>query len=262
MSVKINSTERCRLCGYGSMTSFNWPFAKNPTSDSNINIFNWPYGKIHPSGYTSYVFEFIKKLKTGSLFKCKSCNEHWYLDENESFMNAIPKTRLELIKQWDASTIILNTEQLKILKEIGRTPPDIYGNGKQYHETPCKIITKNCEIFNFAIITQQRHAPFEKYRKYRLASEIQEIQSSPFALSLEVRVATTEAGELGMGFAPTVIEKPNGELVIFNWTQHFYDNRDCLAKDLKVANDYNDPRKLPIASKAPEITYFIADCEI
>ncbi len=190
MTIEILSTERigyggdCRLCGTGRLTSFNWPHAQK-----------------HPEALNLYVYEFSKKLRTGSLFKCKSCNHPWYLDENELFMHSVPMERLKLIEEWNAKPIILSAEHTHILKEIGATPPDVYGNGRQYAQTPCKVITKSDEVFSFAIISQQQHAPFEEYRKYRLASEIQDIQASPFALALEVRLATTQAEEIRNGFA-------------------------------------------------------------
>lgn len=266
MSMKIAPTERCRLCGAGGLKSFNWQYAKEPPSDSTCNIFNWPYGKVHPPVYTSYVYEFVKKLRTGSLFKCKSCSNPWYLDENELFMNFVQKTRLELIEQWNASPITLPAEQLQILKKIGSPPQNIQERSKEYCETPCKVITKNGEVFDFAIVTQQSTPPFEEYRKYRLASDIQEIQVSPFALSLDVRIATTQASEINMGFAPTIVEKPNGQQMVFNWIEHFYDYTDCLASDIKVIKDFyywydsSDIYKISIYHRSTEITYFIADC--
>lgn len=102
MSVEINPTERCRLCRAGGSTSFNWPWA-NKHSRPNL-----------------YVYELAEKLKTGSLFKCKSCNNPWYLDGNELFMNSVPKTHLKLIEQWNASPITLPAEQLQILKNWKR----------------------------------------------------------------------------------------------------------------------------------------------
>lgn len=251
MPIKNISTEQlgygyggdCRICGAGQLTMFNWPRAKE-----------------YPSAYNLYVYEFEKKLKAGSLFKCKSCNNPWYLDENELFMNFIPKKRLELIEQWNSSPIILHSEQLQILKEIGRTPPGIYANADEYRQTPCKVITKKGEVFNFAIITQQRTPPFEECYKYRLASEIQEIKVSPFVLSLEVRVATTQAIERNNGFAPTIVEKPNGQQMTFNWTEQFHDGKDCLASDIKVVKDFDDWRNYPyIHRMVAEIKYFIAD---
>ena len=65
-----------------------------------------------------------------------------------------------------------------------------------------------------------------------------------------------------MGFAPTIIEKPNGNRMILNWTQNFYDQTDCLAADIadiKVAKDFNDWNGLPYFKLAAEITYFLAD---
>lgn len=246
MSVEINPTKRSRPCNCDSV-SCRW-------DETN-------------SDYTSRIFKFIKKLKIGSLFKCKLCNNHWYLDEKESCIIFVSKTRLKLILEWNASSLSLNTEQILLLKKIGRTPLANTRDGKRlYYETPCKVFTKKGEIFNFAIITQQRHAPFEKHRNYKLASEIHEIQPSPFSLSLEVRNTTAYAESLRSGFAPTVVEKHNGQLMVFNGAENFYDLTDCLASDIKVMKDFyywydsSDVYKINIYHMSTEVTYFIADC--
>ncbi len=249
MPIEIISTKRlgyepdCRICGAGSLTNFNWLYAQN-----------------HPHAHNLYAYESSKKLRIGSLFKCKSCSHPWYLDKDELFMNSVPLEKLELIEEWNISPIHLTNEQLEILTKIGSTPPDIYGNGRQYRQTPCRVVAKTGEIFNFAIISQQQHTPFEEHRKYRLVTEIQDIQPSPCALPLEVRIATTQAEEMSYGFAPTVVEKPNGDRMILNWTQDFYDRTDCLAADIKIAKDYKVSDCLSnIFDLSAEITYFLAD---
>lgn len=241
----------CRLCGAGRLESFNWSYAKKHPSEENSYAYKY-------SKEDLYIYKFLKNLRIGSLFKCKLCNHLWYLDGEELFINSVPSNKLELIEQWNYSPINLSTEHTQILKEIGRTPPDIYGNGKQYKEFPCKVVTKKGEIFDFAIVVQQKHAPFEGLRNCRLATDIQSIQTSPFALHLEVRIATTKVGEVGMGYAPTFVEKPTGEQMIFNGTQNFYDGKDCLASDIKVAKDNNYNRGYNYYCNA-KVTYFVAD---
>lgn len=233
----------CRICGAGSLGMFSWSSAQKNEHD-----------------LLSYPYKLLKKLRKGSLFKCKSYNHYWYLDEEKLFMYSMPQDRLSLVEQWNSQPIVLTDSQIQILKDIGHTPPDIYGNGKQYKETPCKVTTLDGEIFNFAIITQQELAPFHEERNYRLASDIQSIEPSPFAFSLKVRIATANAKEVQMGFSPTVVKKPDGQQIVLHGVHNFYDKMDCSASDIDVVKNWslynNSP---PFYNQRTQNTYFIAD---
>ena len=81
-------------------------------------------------------------LRYGTLYRCVGCNQPWYLCGDPEFMNCVPTHRLELLKRWNEQPVVLmRPDHLSQLEKIRRTPPDVYGNGVQFHETPCAVRT-------------------------------------------------------------------------------------------------------------------------
>lgn len=245
-SSRLGRDPDCRICGAGSTISFNWEYAKTtnrPDARRDLSIFVSP-----------------QEMRWGTLFQCSSCGQPWYLDGNAQFMNFVPRERIGLIEEWNDHPIFIGSEHLAKLEEIGRTPPDLYGNGAQFYETPCGVVTKSGERIDLAIVSIQRHAPFEDWRQYRLASEIETIYPSPYALPLPVRIATSRADEIRMGFAPTLVELPNEQAIILNWTQNFFVQEGCDANTIVLSEKRLDMKSPPeIYSPPKNITYFVAD---
>ena len=178
-------------------------------------------------------------------------------------MNHVKDEKLNIIGVWSNSEQKLSIEQSEVLRAIGSTPPDLYGNGSKFVQTPCQIKTKDGEIFECAIVSVQEHAPFEDWRNYMLASEIEEISPSPYALPLEVRLATTQADEIRMGFAPTIVELSNGKRMILNWTTNFLKVAGVESPATKVCSERVSTSNMPEIYQAKEKTvYFIADPSI
>lgn len=239
-SQRMDKKPDCRICGAGSTISVNWQYADQA------------------------VFAEPKPLRYGTLYRCKACGQPWYLHGEPAFMSFVPRERLPLIQRWNEQPILLPPEHLSELQRIGRTPPDQYGNGRQFHETPCAVTTLQGEPIEIAVVSMQRHAPFERWRDYRLASEIAQIRPSPYALRLSVRVASSQADEVAMGFAPTFVELPDSEVMALNGTQHFFVQEGCDATDIFL---YRRPLKQPgkgkkyppVYSGTNGIVYFVAD---
>lgn len=245
-SSRLGRDPDCRICGAGSTISFNWEYAKTnnrPDARRDLSVFTSP-----------------RQMRWGTLFQCASCAQPWYLDGDARFMNFVPRERIRLIQEWNEHSIVIGSEHRAKLEQIGRTPPDLYGNGAQFHETPCGVVTKSGERLDLTIVSVQRHAPFEEWRQCRLASEIETIYPSPHALSLPVRTATSRADEIRMGFAPTLVELPNGELVALNWTQNFFVREGCDTNAIVVSQRRLDMKNPPeIYSSPKNVTYFVAD---
>jgi hypothetical protein len=245
-SSRLGHDPDCRICGAGNTISFNWEYAKTtskPEAKRDLTVFISP-----------------QKMRWGTLFQCASCGQPWYLDSDAQFMNVVLRERIELIQKWNDHAILIGSNNLARLEEIGRTTPDLYGNGAQFHETPCGVMTKSGEKIDLAIVSIQRHAPFEHWRQYRLASEIETIYPSPYALPLPVRVATSRADEIRMGFAPTLVELPNGQVIILNWTQNFFVRDNCNTSAIVISQKKLDMKSLPeIYSPPNNIIYFVAD---
>lgn len=216
-----------------------------------------PFGR--PSLGQNPQLKELKPLRYGSIHRCTKCASLWFHDPDRNWMQRTPKDRLDLILAWNEREVRMSRNNIFILKNIGQTHADIYGNGNQYEEFPCRVITNKGEQTNLAIISFQKHPPFEENRTYRLASEIIQVMESPCALPLDVRHASTQAQELRMGFSPLIIES-TGQCYTLNGTTNFFSKRDVETKEITVSKKKVSLHELPpIASEPANITYFVAD---
>lgn len=245
-SSRLGRSADCPHCGAGSVLGFHWEHARTATDPKfrrDLSVFVSPV-----------------PLRCGMLHQCRACGSHWYLSGAPACLNYVSPDRLDLIRKWNEKPIRLNAAQLSVLGAIGSTPPDIYGNGSQYVETPCAVTTAHGESFDLAIVSFQKHAPYEAWRDCRLASEIKAIRPSRFTLSREVRIATSRADEIRMGFAPTVVELPDGEIFALNWTQNFFVSPNVDASQVAVSSRGFDWKSPPPVLGSPQgVVHFVAD---
>src|SRR5262245_54359781 len=119
----------CGVCHSGGLLMFQW----------NRKWWAW-VGVLR-------LFVFIKPepLRWGTLYRCKACGSRWYLDDAKEWMCNIQNDRIPLIYEWNAHPISLAPALIAVLDAIGPTPPDIYGNGRQYKQTPCGVVTTSGE---------------------------------------------------------------------------------------------------------------------
>ncbi len=244
---QLGKDAKCQLCKAGSIISFNWQYAqKNENTDL-------PKDK---SIYLNPV-----PLKSGTLFECKACGAHWYLDSEERFMNHVKESKIPLIHEWSSSVILLTEAQKSALNQIGSTSR-YGGSGSQFNETPCSVKTRSGEVLELSIITIQKHAPFEDWRSYRLASEIEEITPSQYVLPLDVRKATSQAKEIRMGFAPTLVSLSNDQKLVLDYAQIFLKKPGVKANETKVCKRRINLSAMPeVYSLNENVVYFIADPE-
>jgi hypothetical protein len=236
----------CGYCHAGRTLSFSWELAKAgrlPDKRRDLGVFIEP-----------------QPLRHGTLYKCRHCGQPWYLFGRPEMMNVVPRDRLPVIHRWNESPILLPPGIVRKLEKIGRTPPDRFGNGSGFHETPCSVTTLDGKQQDLAVVSMQRHAPFERWRQYHVATEIAEVHPSRHALPLPVRVATSQSDEVRMGFYPTLVELPDGELTILNGTQHFLVKESCDSSKVALSRRPLDMERLPPILPLPSgIIYFIAD---
>jgi len=236
----------CLHCRGGSWLSFNWAYLRLRRNDDDRQRFA--------------AFAPAETLRHGALYRCCVCSRLWHLDAAGLMMSVVSEDRLPLVRAWSQAPIRLPEAVQSVLEAIGETPPDIYGSGAGYVQTPCTVITKAGERVDLAIVSRQEGAPIEPHRPPRLASDIAEVRPSPFALPLAVRQATARAEELRTGFAPTLIEMPDGARFALNFTQHFLTGTRYDAGSARLAPAAEGVPRLPQPVRAPEgVVYFIAD---
>lgn len=210
----------------------------------------------------------IKKLKFGGILKCPKCRTSWFLDENKEFLNIILEENINMLKRWNNKKLKPSNKILQKLKDIGATPPDIYGNQKEFIRIPCKCRFINGEVLDKCIISFQKKPPLESdynknlLKRIKYLDEIENIFPSKYALNKNLRVLTTQAKEIRMGFAPTRAKAPNGSHYILNWTTDFFDMDGIKGGKLIFVNnsEVKHEREM-IYDKTPydDITYIIGD---
>jgi hypothetical protein len=177
-------------------------------------------------------------------------------------MTHVSSARLPLILGWDREPIELEEDLVPRLAQIGATPPDIYGNLSDKRLTPCKVVTTAGERVDPAMICVQLDAPVEDNMNFRLGSEIADIEESEFALPLNVRLASSRAKELRMGFSPCLIEMRDGKRFVLNGMTSFMVEPGYNAYDAEVAmgSFFTEDPPPPLLG-SPNITYFVVDGE-
>lgn len=235
----------CQSCGAGGVYSFGWEQAQSspyPQMRRDVSVFVRP-----------------RELRHGTLYECVSCHQPWYLYGDPPVMNIVPRRRLELIERWNERPIILQQAHIDQLLAIGATPPYQFGISRQYQETPCSVTTADGERMDLAVVSVQRHAPFEEWRDYRLGSEIAAVRPSPHALPLAVRMASSRADEVRMGFSPTVIDLPGGEWLALKGRASFLVWPRCKSSEVVVSSRKVDWLHPPPVYDEPKAVYFAAD---
>ena len=217
---RLGAEPTCAACGAGATISFNWGYAQERRSPEDVERIN--------------LFAAWKSLRRGALYRCRVCQTVWHLDGRSERMTHVDEQRLELVLAWDAAPITLTPDLVSTVQQIGPTPPDVYGNGRERLVTPCAVHTNAGETFERAMICVQRDAPVEDHMRFRLGSEVASIQESTFALPAEVRRASSLAQEMRMGFSPTLIEMPDGRRFVMNGMTSFMLVDGYAAKDAQV----------------------------
>lgn len=237
----------CQACGAGASLWFSWRHAHERRSSEDLR-------RISP-------FVYWRALRRGKLYKCGVCDEVWYLDEDEVRMTHVESNRLPLVLDWNREASSLPAAMSDVVRRIGPTPPDVYGNGSEHRVTPCAVTTHSGEHFDKALICIQRDPPVENGLRFRLGSEIAEITESPFALPRLVREASSRAHEIRMGFSPTLIEMPDGRRFVMSGLTHFFVAPGYDASDARaVAGSYFSEPVPPAFVEIPnDVIYFVVD---
>ena len=244
---RLGVEPRCQACGAGASLWFSWRHAHERRSPEDLRSIS--------------LFAYWRALRRGKLYKCSLCDEVWHLDEDAKRMTHVGSERLPLVLDWNREASALPAAMSDVVRRIGPTPPDVYGNGSEHRVTPCAVTTHLGEYFDKALICVQRDAPVEDGLRLHLGSEIAEIAESPFALPLSVREASSRAHEVRMGFSPTLIEMPDGRRFVMNGTTHFFVAPGYAASDARaVAGSYfSEPIPPSLVETHNDVIYFVVD---
>jgi hypothetical protein len=202
-----------------------------------------------------------KKLRRGWLFACPGCGQKWHLDEERRFMHVLQPTQNDLVARWNEVPQTVSSELIEVLGDIGATPPDIYGNGKDRIEIPCSVITHEGATWDPALVSLQKVPPLAIFRpEHHLVSEISSIRPSRYTLSREVRLASSKAVETRMGLSPFLAQARDGQLFMLNGTTNFFSHPGYTASDIRLPCEGQTLR--PDSAIRPctnEASFFVGD---
>lgn len=238
----------CPTCGGPEGTvRFDWKLAQeDPTSEF--------------ASYTRTLTE-QKSLKTGSLLKCGSCGQKWWLDPKRETLTLIPRDKLLLLEKWNSAPSVLPPQLLEKAQGIGATPAHELSGVTDYAEIPCKVRTLQGEVLDKCLITFRSTPPLENStRPPRFLSEIVDLSPSDDALPHLVRLESARSKQDKPGRAPTwVVAK--GRPFLLNWVVNFLDRKGHLGKDIRLApKGSKHPKGRVLSCSEPEdLTVFIGD---
>ncbi len=243
---KHESKPGCPSCDGQRMISFNWRAA---LERKGHEIDKYP--------------KFLRRersLKAGFLYRCPVCEARWYLDSREEMMAVVPESRLSLLEEWNVKELFPSVEILKTAQSIGATPINLYGGGSESVCVPCEVLTTGGETFKEAILSFQKAPPISHWSSsVRLLDEVVSIRPSEFALSKQVRYATSQAPEIRMCFSPTLVQSTSGFVFVINGQADFMLFEGVKGKDITLSTATPN-ESLPLASRDPALaSYFVGD---
>jgi hypothetical protein len=200
----------------------------------------------------------VQELKFGALYQCKKCKSDWYLDQDEKRMSRVMQDQLSCILDWNKQPTSLTDAQKEVLTEIGSTPTS-FTFVPAPADYPCRVVTTSGQDIKLAVIRRHKHAPMQSLDNIRYAHEIAEILESPFALPLQIRIATTQSREVRNGLNLTFVES-KGDTFALRWTNHFFVKHGHKAKHVTLTEHGDGFEALPrVQDIEEEIVYFLAD---
>lgn len=233
-SFRPGADVQCHACGRGRVNSYRW---------------------VPPETLRAFVVTQV--LRNGKLYECSSCRKPWYLDRAHGWLNAIEPKQASVLLEWSSQKVVVPAPLREILNEIGGTPPYYYGHVNDDRAYPCGVVTRAGERMDIAIVRVSGDFPFW-CRTARLVKEIAGIYPSPFALPLDIRVATANARETRMGLAPTPIEMPDGRYFVLNYSPEFLVCPGYAAADARLADAVPSGITPEIINSPEGLTYFLA----
>lgn len=212
------------------------------TFDSTDNLQHWVHRT--PQLFITKDFVTLRHLRGGSeLVRCRHCGRLSLVEETQGTCIDVLPEDLPFIERWERATHAPTLEQMRVLADIGATPPDQYGNGREFISFPCEGRLKGETYVTKMLVTFQKFAPLGLLRRsspWRFVTEVEELWASDFALNRELRKATTRADEIHMGLAPTIAKAPNSREYLLNWTTNFFWQDDVKGSELKLCSYQGD----------------------
>jgi hypothetical protein len=122
-----------------------------------------------------------------------------------------------LVAEWDAHSLLPSETDIEVMREIGGTESDLYGNGEGEFKFPCRVNWTNGGSSDPCVIIVTKQPPLSEWQhRTGLFAEVASVEPSGYALPPDVRVATYNAPEVSMGFCPVRLKSPSGAPFVIN----------------------------------------------
>lgn len=238
----------CQVCDPKPYICFNWKYAQEGKNQELAR-------------FTSHL-QPIRPLKLGQLYQCPTSQKYWFLDDTNSFMHSVPADKVELLWQWDRRTLVLTGAQTEVLSKIGAIGLDGYGAGTSELRIPCTIRRTQDEFYDPALVIVTKLPPIQRWqRRVMLGNENDVIAQSDFALPLSVRIATRNAEEINMGFAPTLVKSSDTQYFVLSGPKQIISHGPLKGKDISLSDrPFRRGDNFPIINEDIEqFTFFYYD---
>ncbi len=163
-----------------------------------------------------------EEISFGTIHKRKDNGDFWYINPKRSIARFITKDQLGLFHKWDKQALLPTDNQLEILKEIGGLPSSQYSLYPDNLQFPASITTINGQQTDLCLFHFSQAPPFQRYfKKVLLFSDIADIKPSEFALTHDLRLASTLSDEIRMSFSPFMVKTNKDKLITYNGITQF-----------------------------------------
>lgn len=197
----------------------------------------------------------VRPLKFGQLYQCQKCLTYWFLQENKTFMHKIRESHLPFVLYWESHQLTLAESVRTTLKSIG-------GVLDAYSETitvpvDATNISGEQHAQSLVFITKKPPCCWYPESNIRWATELVSGTPSPYALTLDVRRASSEKREEAMGFSPVAVEDRSGKVYTLSSVSNFFNVEGVRGEEVRLSAK---PKRWPnrVWPQSPD-TYYFAD---
>ena len=198
-----------------------------------------------------------EKFGSGKIFKRKDNGDLWFVENDTSIARLITQELLELGRKWEIQELLPDRRQFDVLKQIGGLPSPDDSFDPRNVEFPAKVILNCGEEVDFCIVCFSKLPPFFylSVKRVILFEDIKEIRPSEFALSYDLRIASTKTKEIMMSFYPFMVKTNAGEFITYNGETQFASNGPIKGRDIISQVDFSHKLHLGVQKEVDNITY-------
>jgi hypothetical protein len=201
-----------------------------------------------------------RPLKAGALYRCTVCHQPWFMGEDGRMLTHVPRERESVLAAWSAVSLVPREEHLQVLRAIGGSGADHYGDCAGSLRFPCSVRLRDGRWADPAILLLTEDPPIGPQDDITLCDAVASIEPTRFALPAAVRLATSAAEEVRMGFAPTRVSTRDGRRFVLNWWCDVVNAGGVMGSELALTDEIFDANPSnTLSAGSTRATYVYAD---